>query len=57
MATSSFLNNINIKGRKNVEAFITALELAEQKESKEVVLNGSCEEVRGEKIKEILGYK
>ena len=37
MTTKSFLKNVTIKGKKNCEVFVDALEHASQKSSKEIV--------------------
>ena len=37
MTTKSFMKNVTIKGKKNCAMFVTALENASQKSSKEVV--------------------
>ena len=37
MTTKSFLKNVTIKGKKNCEMFVDALEHASQKSSKEIV--------------------
>ena len=36
MTTKSFLKNVTIKGKKNCEMFVDALEHASQKSSKEI---------------------
>lgn len=50
MATKSILKNISISHN-----FVNALENAEGKKAKEVVLSSSCTEIKGEIIKEIFG--
>ncbi len=54
MATKSFLKNIVIKDKKSAEKFINALEKAENKGSKEVVINKRVEEITdSEQIRKI----
>lgn len=55
MATKSILKNIDIKDKKLGKALVVALENASKKSSKEVTLSRTYSDVRGEKIKEILG--
>ena len=46
MATKSFLKNITLKNKKSAESFLNALENAENKKAKKVVLNERVEEVK-----------
>ena len=55
MATKSILKNIDIKSKELGRSLIIALEQAEKKSAKEVVLRRSFKELRGNKIKEIFG--
>ena len=56
MATKSFLKNISIKNRKSANSFIYALENAEKKGKKKVVVNTKVKEIKDEKtIKEMFG--
>ena len=56
MATKSFLKNISIKNRKSANSFISALENAEKKGKKKVVVNTKVKEIKDEKtIKEMFG--
>ncbi len=55
MATKSILKNINIRNKNLCRNFVNALENAEGKKAKEVVLSRSCTEIKGEIIKEIFG--
>ena len=56
MATKSFLKNISIKNRKSANSFISALENAEKKGKKKVVVNPKVKEIKDEKtIKEMFG--
>ena len=56
MATKSFLKNISIKNRKSANSFISALENAEKKDKKKVVVNTKVKEIKDEKtIKEMFG--
>ncbi len=57
MATKSILKNVDIKDKKLGKSLIIALENAAGKQSKEVTLSRRYDDVRGEKIKEILGVK
>lgn len=54
MATKSFLKNIVIKDKKSAEKFINALEKAENKASKEVIIDKRVEEITdSEQIRKI----
>ena len=56
MATKSFLKNISIKNRKSANSFISALENAEKKRKKKIIVNTKVKEIRDEKtIKEMFG--
>lgn len=55
MATKSITKNVDIKDKKLCKAFVSALENAEKKHSKEVSLSRSFIELKGEKIKELFG--
>ena len=56
MATNSFLKNISIKNRKSANSFISALENAEKKSKKKIIVNTKVKEIRDEKtIKEMFG--
>lgn len=56
MATKSFLKNISIKNRKSANSFISALENAEKKGKKKVVVNTKVKEIKDENtIKEMFG--
>lgn len=52
MATKSFLKNIVIKDKKSAERFLSALENAENKKAKKVVIDkrveniSNCEQIR-----------
>ena len=54
MATKSFLKNINIKSRDQARKLADALEHAEKYTGKEVILQHSVTEARGDKAKELL---
>ncbi|MBS3885751.1 MAG: hypothetical protein KGZ56_01725 [Dethiobacter sp.] len=55
MATKSILKNVDIRKKSLCRAFVSALENAKKKKSKEVTLSKTCTEIREEKIKEIFG--
>lgn len=56
MATKSFLKNISIKNRKSANSFISALENAEKKSKKKIIVNTKVKEIKDEKtIKEMFG--
>jgi hypothetical protein len=57
MATTSILNNIVIKSRRNSRKFISALETAKLKreELKDVVCGKKVTELKGADIKEFFG--
>lgn len=57
MATKSILKNIDIKNRKMGYAIVSALENAQLKGSKDVQMQRTCEEIKGEKIKQLFGDK
>lgn len=57
MATRSIYNNVNIKDKSLSRALVSALESAQKKKSKNVVLQKQCIELKGEKIKDIFGAK
>ncbi len=57
MATKSILKNINIRNKSLCRNFLEALENAEGKKGKKVILSKPCIEIKGEKIKEIFGTK
>lgn len=57
MATKSMLKNIEITDSKSAKALVIALERAYTTKGKEVKLSGSYRDIRGDKIKEILGIK
>ena len=57
MATKSILKNVDIKDKKLGKSLIIALESAAGKHSKDVTLSRRYDDVRGEKIKKILGVK
>lgn len=46
MATKSFLKNIIIKNSKDAGKFLVALENAEKKKSKEVIIDQRVEEIK-----------
>lgn len=56
MATKSFLKNIDIKNRKSAKAFVTALENAEKKGRKKVIINTKVQTIKDkETIRKIFG--
>ncbi|MTI96807.1 MAG: hypothetical protein FH749_15245 [Firmicutes bacterium] len=55
MATKSILKNIDIRGQSLCWSFIRALENAEKKKGKEVVLTKSHRELSQEQIRKIFG--
>lgn len=57
MATKSIMKNISIKNRKMGYAIVSALENSKRKKSKDVILQHTCEEIKGEKINQIFGDK
>lgn len=50
MATKSFLKNIVIKDRKSATAFLEALEHAEGKKRKKVVINEPVEMIEDDEV-------
>ena len=57
MATKSFLKVVRIDNRGMVKSLVSALENAEKKSAKGVVLTRPLEEVKGECIKLFFGEK
>ncbi len=55
MATKSILKNVDIKDKKLGKSLVIALENAAGKHAKDVQLSRSYEEVRGDKIRRVLG--
>lgn len=56
MATKSFLKEISIKNRQSANSFISALENAEKKGRKEVIINTSVKSIKDkETIKGMFG--
>lgn len=54
MATKSILKNVDIKDKKLGKSLVIALENAVDKYSKDVQLSRTYEDVRGEKMRDIL---
>ncbi len=58
MATKSFLKNITINNRKQADRFLNALENAEKKKSKRIVIDKRVEDVKdSEQIRKIFSKK
>ncbi len=57
MATKSILKNVDIKDKKLGKQLVIALENASSKQSKQVTLSRTYQDIRGEKIKEVLSKK
>lgn len=57
MATKSILKNVDIKDKKLGKQLVIALENASSKSSKQVTLSRTYQDIRGEKIKEVLNKK
>lgn len=57
MATKSILKNVDIKDKKLGKQLVLALENASSKKSKQVTLSRTYQDIRGEKIKEVLNKK
>ena len=55
MATKSFLKDVVIRDRSQAKQLLSALENADKKIAKEVILSKSLEEVRGNNIKKLFG--
>ena len=55
MATKSILKNIDIKDNASCFALVDALEKAEGKRGKKVVLSKPCTELKGEALKKVFG--
>lgn len=50
MATKSILKNVNIKGRKQTQRLVGALEHAQQHKGKNVAMNRTVSEAKGDEI-------
>lgn len=57
MATKSILKNININKKRLGRNFVSALENAENKSSKEVIISKSCTALKRDQIKSVFGAK
>lgn len=57
MATKSILKNVNINDRHLGRNFVSALENAESKSSKEIVISKSCSVVKRDQVKSLFGAK
>lgn len=57
MATNSILKDVNINSKQLGRNFVSALENAENKKSKNVVLNKACTTVRKDQIKTFFEVK
>lgn len=55
MATKSLLKNVDIKYKKLGKSLVIALENAAGKHAKDVQLSRTYEDVKGDKLKSILG--
>lgn len=55
MSTKSMLKNVDIKDKKLGKQLVVALENAAAKRSKTVELSRSYRDIRGDRIKDILG--
>ena len=55
MATKSILKNVDIKDKKLSKSLVIALENASKKHAVDVTLSRTYEDVRGEKLRSILG--
>lgn len=55
MATKSILKNVNIKGRSQVKNLANALEYAETRPAKVVILSKALNEIKGEDVKKFFG--
>lgn len=57
MATKSILKNVDVKDRKMGKSLVVALEQAEKKHAKNVVISRTYSDIRGSRIKDIFGNK
>ena len=55
MATKSIIKNVDIKEKRQGKILVRALEKAEGKKVQEVTLSRMYEDVKGDKIRRILG--
>ena len=51
MATKSFFKNVHVKGRKQTQEFILALERSKQKPAKDVQMSKAVSEMTAEEMK------
>lgn len=57
MATKSILKNTDIKDKESGKALVIALENAAKKRTKDISLSKAYEDIRSEKLKDILPIK
>lgn len=57
MATKSILKNVDIRDPKLAKSLVVALENATERRGKNVVLNRTYSDIRGQKIHEIFGNR
>ena len=57
MATRSILENVNFRDKSLTKGFVSALENAAKKKSKEVALQKMCTDVKRDQIKDFFGKK
>jgi len=55
MATKSILKNVQINKKDMAKSLVSALDNAEKKSSKDVILNRALDEVKGKDIKVLFG--
>lgn len=55
MATKSILKSVNLKTPTEIEGFVTAMEQAEHKKAKTVVISRTCKEASVEDIRRLFG--
>ena len=53
MATQSFLKNLNLRSREKVRKLVNALEMSEKNSDRQVTMQKSVSELKGEKAKEV----
>lgn len=57
MATKSFLRNVNLRGTKQCQSFIRALEQSKSSSKKQVTYSRTVTDLDKEQIKQIFGEK
>ena len=57
MATKSILKEVRFTNKKLARGFVDALEHAQGKHSKEVIMSRTCTDIKKDKVKSFFGVK